>query len=202
MGQNININGESAVHMGSEGKLTTSDTCMTPPYCVPITYTNLAESKVADQTVSSVKIQGNPACNQKSIFKISQGDSPGCCGGVASGSVGQMTKFIEGSSNVTIGGEPAVYNGLLKTSNAENTDSKPLVQPPAGKAPEGKITEQEPYSHVVVLTDAEGNVLTDHPHRAWMGNEVIMEGKTDTKGASEKMTEDAGKHAEIALLTW
>ena len=135
MAQNICINGESACHAGSDGKLTTSDTCMTPPFCIPISYTNIAESKVADQTVSSVKIQGNPACNQKSVFKISQGDSPGCCGGVSSGSTQQMTKFLEGSSNVTIGGEPAVFNGLLKVSNAENTDPKPLIQPPADKAP-------------------------------------------------------------------
>jgi uncharacterized Zn-binding protein involved in type VI secretion len=167
MGQNININGESAVHAGSEGKLTTSDTCMTPPFCIPISYTNIAESKVADQTVSSVKIQGNPACNQKSIFKISKGDSPGCCGGVSSGSTQQMTKFIEGSQNVTIGGEPAVYNGLLKTSNAENTDPKPLIQPPAGKAPAntveapatGEFSQQFDFASLIGTAMGETNIL-------------------------------------------
>lgn len=147
---NINLCGETAVHMGSKGKLTTSDTCMTPSHCVPITYTNLAESLMADQTAKSVNICGYPACNQDSIFKISQGDAPGCCGGVASGSVGQMTKFIEGLSNVSIGGVAAVCNGLLKTSNAENTDPQPLVQPPAGKAPantaEAPVAEKDEFS--------------------------------------------------------
>jgi uncharacterized Zn-binding protein involved in type VI secretion len=199
---NININGKTAVHAKSKGQLITPDTCKTPSHCVPVTYTNQAESKMADMTASSVKIQGSPACNQKSNFKKSKGDASGSCGGTSSGSTQQMAEFIIGSQDVTIEGKPAVRNGDKMVSNLKNTPPQPLQQPPAGNAPEGKITEQEPYSHQVLLTDAEGNILTDQPHRVWMGNEVIMEGKTDTEGATEKLTEDAGKHAEIDLLTW
>ena len=137
---NININGETAVHNKSVGILTTPDVCLTPPFCVPISYTNIAESKVADQTVKSVKVQGSPVCNQKSTFGISQGDAPGVCAGAGSGTIGQMAQFKQGSQTVSIGGEPAVTNGHLMDSNKVNTGPQPLVQPPAGKAPAGTTT--------------------------------------------------------------
>ena len=197
---NININGKSAVHAKSEGILTTVDTCMTPPFCIPINYTNIAESKMTDMGASSVKIQDSPACNSKSNFKISKGDAPGCCGGTGSGTTQQMAEFITFSNDVMIEGKPAVRNDDKMVSNLKNTPPQPLVQPPAENAKAGKITEREEFSHLVVLTDAEGNVVANLPHRAWMGDEKVTEGKTDTKGASEKITEDAGKHAEIALL--
>ena len=134
---NININGKTAVHAKSEGILTTVDTCMTPPFCIPINYTNIAESKMTDMGASTVKIQGSPACNQKSNFKISKGDAPGCCGGTSSGSTQNMAEFIIGSQDVKICGEPAVRNGDKMVSNLKNTDPQPLVQPPAGDAPAG-----------------------------------------------------------------
>jgi uncharacterized Zn-binding protein involved in type VI secretion len=200
---NININGKTAVHAKSDGQLITTDTCMTPPYCIPINYTNQAESQMADMAASSVKIQGAPACNQKSNFKISKGDAPGACGGTSSGSVGQMAEFIVGSQDVMIEGKPAVRNGDKMVSNLKNTPPQPLQQPPAGNAPVGKVTSPEPtkaYSQLVVLTDDEGYVLANRPYRVWIGDEMIMEGITDKNGATGLLSADAVKNAEIELL--
>ena len=140
---NININGKTAVHKKSKGILTTTDVCMTPPFCVPIPYTNIAESKTTDMGATSVKIEGSPACNAKSNFKISQGDAPGACAGVASGSIGQMAEFITFSNDVMIEGKPAVRNDDKMVSNMKNTAPQPLVQPPAGNAPAGKVSALE-----------------------------------------------------------
>ena len=157
---NININGKSAVHAKSEGILTTVDTCMTPPYCVPINYTNIAESKMTDMGASSVKIQDSPACNQKSNFKISKGDAPGCCGGTGSGTTQQMAEFIIGSQDVMIEGKPAVRNGDKMVSNLKNTPPQPLQQPPAGNAKANTATAPEKikgaYSQKVDLSDFVG----------------------------------------------
>ena len=137
---NININGKTAVHQKSNGKLMTTDVCMTPPFCVPIPYSNIAESKMTDMGASSVKVQGSPTCNAKSNFKISQGDAPGACAGVSSGSIGQMAEFITFSNDVMIEGKPAVRNDDKMVSNLKNTAPQPLMQPPAGNAPAGKST--------------------------------------------------------------
>lgn len=200
---NININGKSAVHAKSEGKLITSDVCMTPPFCVPISYTNVAESKMTDMGATSVNIQGSPACNQKSNFKVSKGDAPGTCAGVSSGSIGQMAEFIMGSQDVMIEGKPAVRNGDKMVSNLKNTAPQPLVQPPAGGAKAGKFTKIEPeksYAQLVVLTDEEGYVLANRPYRVWIGDEMLLEGVTDRNGATELLTADAETNVEIELL--
>ena len=162
-------NGKTAVHAKSDGQLITTDVCLTPPYCVPIAYTNQAESKMADMTASSVKVEGNPACNSKSNFKISQGDAPGACAGVASGSIGQMAEFITFSNDVMIEGKPAVRNGDKMVSNMKNTGPQPLQQPPAGdasagtaKAPakiEGEFSQQFDFSNLIGTAPGETNIL-------------------------------------------
>ena len=185
---NININGKTAVHAKSDGKLITTDVCLTQPFCVPIGYTNQAESKMTDMGTSSVNIQGSPACNSKSNFKISQGDAPGVCAGASSGSIGQMAEFITFSNDVMIEGKPAVRNNDKMVSNMRNTAPQPLMQPPAGNPPAGKVTAQpEPektYSQLVILTDDEGYVLANRPYRAWIGDELLIEGITDKNGAT------------------
>ena len=200
---NININGKTAVHAKSDGKLITTDVCLTPPFCVPIPYTNQAESKMTDMGASSVNIQGSPACNQKSNFKISQGDAPGACAGASSGSIGQMAEFITFSNDVMIEGKPAVRNNDKMVSNLKNTAPQPLMQPPAGNAPEGKVTKPKPetsYSQLVIIKDAEGYVLANRPYRVWIGDEMMMEGVTDRNGTTELLTADAEKHLEIEIL--
>ena len=201
---NININGKTAVHAKSEGKLITTDVCLTPPFCVPIPYTNQAESKMTDMGASSVNIQGSPACNQKSNFKISQGDAPGACAGACSGSIGQMAEFITFSNDVMIEGKPAVRNNDKMVSNLKNTAPQPLMQPPAGNAPAGKVSKlpepEKSYAQLVVLTDADGYVLANRPYRVWKGDEMLLEGVTDRNGATELLTADAETNVEIELL--
>lgn len=195
---NININGKSAVHAKSEGQLITTDTCMTPPFCIPISYTNQAESKMADMTASSVKIQGSPACNSKSNFKISKGDAPGCCGGVSSGSVGQMAEFLTFSNDVMIEGKPAVRNGDKMVSNMRNTAPQPLQQPPAEKAEAGTAKAPEaikgPYSQQVDLSDfigmdpESGRALHSFPYvfKDKDGN-ALLSGSTNRHGDTQRV---------------
>ncbi len=133
---NVTINGLTAVHAGSNGTLTTSDTCLTPPFCVPINYTNIAKSADAALTATSVKINGNPVCHVMSNFAVSQGDSPGACGGIVSGTILGMAEFVSFSPNVLFEGNPAVRQNDLMVSNNKNTSPMPLQQPGTGKPPE------------------------------------------------------------------
>ena len=195
---NININGKTAVHQKSNGKLITSDVCLTPPFCVPIPYTNIAESKMTDMGASSVKIQGSPACNQKSNFKISQGDAPGVCAGASSGSIGQMAEFITFSNDVMIEGKPAVRNGDKMVSNMKNTAPQPLVQPPAGNAPAGKVNatkelEIEEYSlRCQALDPGTGEPIEGIPYSIMMDGEVIDSGKTGADGRTARRVSPKG----------
>jgi len=195
---NININGKTAVHQKSNGKLMTSDVCMTPPYCVPISYSNVAESKMTDMGASSVKVQGSPACNAKSNFKISQGDAPGACAGVSSGSIGQMAEFITFSNDVMIEGKPAVRNDDKMVSNLKNTAPQPLMQPPAGNAPAGKAVAPKAiagiYSQQVDLSDfigmnpETGQALYSLPFE-FRNNagEILLSGQTNRHGDTERI---------------
>lgn len=189
---NININGKSAVHAKSEGKLITTDVCLTPPFCVPIPYTNMAESKMTDMGASSVNIQGSPACNSKSNFKISQGDAPGVCAGASSGSIGQMAEFITFSNDVMIEGKPAVRNGDKMVSNMRNTAPQPLMQPPAGNAPAGKANapealEKEEYSlRWLALSPETGEPIKELAYSIILDGKVVVSGKTGEDGRTER----------------
>ena len=206
---NININGKTAVHAKSEGKLITSDVCLTPPFCVPIAYTNQAESKMTDMGASSVNIQGSPACNSKSNFKVSQGDAPGACAGASSGSIGQMAEFITFSNDVMIEGKPAVRNNDKMVSNLKNTAPQPLMQPPAGVAPAGtakapKKMENTDYSQKVDLSDfigmnpETGSALRSLPFEFRnKAGEILLAGQTDRHGDTQRFNTE--KQEDIVL---
>ncbi|MGB6140705.1 MAG: PAAR-like domain-containing protein, partial [Pseudoalteromonas rhizosphaerae] len=85
-GQNVLINGRTAVHQDSGGKLMTVDVCLTTigTSVVPIPYANKAQSSDVTDVASSVKVNGNGAANINSTFSQSSGDSPGDKKGVAS----------------------------------------------------------------------------------------------------------------------
>lgn len=195
---NININGKTAVHAKSDGKLITVSTCKTPPFCVPVSYTNQAESKDTDMGASSVNIQGSPACNSKSNFKKSMGDAPGACGGTSSGTTCQMAEFIASSSNVTIGGNPAVRNGDQMVSNLKNTPPQPLMQPPAGNAPAGtaeapaastgEFSQQFDLSKYIGLIPG-GKEVLERPNYKITDKEgtLCWEGTLSNKGLTERV---------------
>jgi hypothetical protein len=189
---NININGLTAVHKKSKGKLMTTDVCMTPPFCVPIPYSNLAESAMTDMGATSVKIQGSPACNAKSNFKMSTGDAPGVCSGVMSASIGQMAEFITFSNDVKIEGKPAVRNTDKMVSNMKNTGPMPLMQPPAGmamagKAKAAKALEKEEFSlRWQALDPVTGEPIEGMPYSIILDGKVVVSGKTGTDGRTER----------------
>ena len=205
---NININGKTAVHAKSDGKLITTDVCLTPPFCIPIGYTNQAESKMTDMGASSVNIQGSPACNSKSNFKISQGDAPGACAGASSGSIGQMAEFITFSNDVMIEGKPAVRNNDKMVSNLKNTAPQPLMQPPAGNAPAGKAEAPKAiegeYSQQVdvgkmIFNDPE---LVGSYYEIWTKGEngrLLAKGRIEDSATSERVFTSISEELEIIV---
>ncbi len=130
-GNNVLINGRTAVHADSGGVLQTIDVCLTPigKIVVPIPYCNVAQSSDAASTASSVKINGNPVCHINSNFSSSTGDQPGRDKGIVSGTTEGKAEFLLSSFDVFIEGKPAVRQGDLMISNNKNTPPMPLNQP-------------------------------------------------------------------------
>ena len=137
-GQNVLINGRTAVHQSSGGKLSTIDICLTTvgPSVIPIPYPNMAAASDVASVAGSVKINGNGAANIKSNFSKSKGDKPGDKRGLMSGTNDGKAEFIMGSFNVLIEGKPAVRQGDLMISNSKNTPPMPLAQS-GGASPRG-----------------------------------------------------------------
>ena len=166
MGNNVVINGRTAVHAGSQGQLTTVDVCKTPSRCRPAQYSNVAVSRDSAMTASSVKINGHPVCHRTSNFAVSAGDEPGSCGGIVSGTIKQMAEFVTFSNNVFIEGIPAVRQMDLMTSNLKNTPPMPLQQPGAGQPPAlkpkgaRKSEPSESYTMGVTLVGQELHMMS------------------------------------------
>lgn len=141
-GQNVLINGRTAVHQSSGGKLSTIDVCLTTvgPSVIPIPYPNMAAASDVASVAGSVKINGNGAANIKSNFSKSKGDKPGDKKGLISGTNDGKAEFIMGSFNVLIEGKPAVRQGDPMISNAKNTPPMPLAQS-GGASPRGLSVE-------------------------------------------------------------
>ncbi len=167
-GNNVLINGRTAVHEDSGGVLQTIDVCLTTVgnSVVPIPYCNVAKSSDAASTASSVQVNGNPACNMKSNFSKSTGDQPGKKKGVASGSIKGKAEFILGSFDVYIEGKPAVRQGDLMISNNKNTPPMPLNQA-GGPMPRGlqvndpnALAPKENAKRIIIKIS--GNEKIDH----------------------------------------
>ena len=143
VGGNVLINGRTAVHAGSGGVLTTVDVCLTKigKSTVPIPYTNIARSKDAAQTASTVFINGHPVCHKNSIFAKSTGDEPGNRKGIKSGTTTEKAEFVTASSNVYIEGIAAVRQGDYMVSNNGNTAPMPLSQPGAPRPKTNRLED-------------------------------------------------------------
>ena len=189
-GQNVLINGRTAVHQSSGGKLSTIDICLTTvgPSVIPIPYPNMAAASDVASVAGSVKINGNGAANIKSNFSKSKGDKPGDKRGLMSGTNDGKAEFIIGSFNVLIEGKPAVRQGDLMISNSKNTPPMPLAQS-GGASPRGLSVEmrdsdtqsEDPAEAAfIVETDANNNLIGQGKFTVTQGafknNQVFDEG--------------------------
>ena len=189
-GQNVLINGRTAVHQSSGGKLSTIDVCLTTvgPSVIPIPYPNMAAASDVASVAGSVKINGNGAANIKSNFSKSKGDKPGNKKGIISGTNDGKAEFIIGSFNVLIEGKPAVRQGDLMISNSKNTPPMPLAQS-GGASPRGLSVEmrdsdtqsEDPAEAAfIVETDANNNLIGQGKFTVTQGafknNQVFDEG--------------------------
>lgn len=156
------INGRTAVHQKSKGKLHTTDVCLTPPHAIPIPYSNLAESKDLQKTARTVFINGYPMAHKKSVFYKSSGDEGGTMMGIKSQTIGGKAEFLQGSPNVFCEGFPAARQLDKMVSNNRNTAPQPLMQP-GGRTPEQlqAILKQQPQQQTTQYLypiDVVGNV--------------------------------------------
>lgn len=158
------INGRTAVHAKSKGTVMTIDVCLTKvgKHVVPIPYPNVAQSKDADKTASTVFINGEPVCHKNSVFSKSRGDEPGNKKGIKSGKKGAEASFITASNNVFIEGVAAVRAMDLMVSNAKNTPPSPLIQavglPPLAKSKQAdsELTPPDGPSQVELEATGQG----------------------------------------------
>ncbi len=133
MSGNVVINGLTAVHGSSGGKVIAPDVCMHPcDGCCAAVYTNVAKSGSTSGAAGSVLVNGKPMAHINSNFSSSSGDAGGSCGGVSSGTTQQKAQFLTSSPNVLVEGKPAVRQTDLMVSNLRNTPPMPLMQPGAG----------------------------------------------------------------------
>jgi len=173
---NVLINGRSAVHAGSNGKLMTVDVCLTQVgnSVVPIPYPNVAQSSDADKTASSVLINGEPACTTDSVFAKSKGDEPGNKKGVKSGKKGDEASFLSGSQNVQIEGTSAVRALDMMVSNKQNTPPSPLMQsaglPPFPQTINDPDELEESDAPNAVEVEIEGELI--NPEHMVKGNPI------------------------------
>ncbi|MEI8606979.1 MULTISPECIES: DUF4150 domain-containing protein [unclassified Pseudoalteromonas] len=188
-GQNVLINGRTAVHQDSGGKLMTVDVCLTTigTSVVPIPYANKAQSSDVTDVASSVKVNGNGAANINSTFSQSSGDSPGDKKGVASKKNDGEAEFIMGSFNVLIEGKPAVRQGDPMISNSKNTPPAPLMQS-GGPAPRGLSVQ---------VRDSLGDAGTTHGASILVkgvdSNDASLGAIKATQGANEQKVPIADK---------
>ncbi len=125
----IYINGRSAVHQLSEGKLTTTSVNYTGKLHKPVAYKNSAYTHDAKNTAKSVFINGAAVCHHQSYLARSYGDEPGTHGGIYSGTVNGPAYFITHSVDVLIEGCFAVRDKESMVSNNYNTPPGMLRQP-------------------------------------------------------------------------
>jgi uncharacterized Zn-binding protein involved in type VI secretion len=186
---NVLINGRTAVHAGSQGVLTTVDVCWTKigKPVVPIPYTNIARSADAAKTASTVFVNGNPVCHQKSIFSKSTGDEPGNRKGIRSGTITQKAEFVSGSSNVYIEGIPAVRQGDMMVSNNANTAPMPLSQPGAPPAREVKPEQVEELEATELPNEVPLEVSGDKLH---IQNELVENSHSQHEDDEEDSEEE------------
>ncbi|VAW64392.1 hypothetical protein MNBD_GAMMA11-3265, partial [hydrothermal vent metagenome] len=122
---NVFTNSRSNIHKGSGDKAAAGapDVCKTPvgSAVVPIPYPNISQSSTLKKGSKSVKINGKPACLEKSTFDSSSGDQAGRLGGIISGVTGKETRFISSSFDVQIEGQNTVRHMDVTTHNHGNT---------------------------------------------------------------------------------
>lgn len=104
------------------------DVCLTPTPVgpVPVPYPNTAEMPMAEPGASRVYFVGVNALNKACTVPLTEGDTTGVDGGVASGTMMEQNKFVGSSEKVFIEGSPAVRLFDATTQNNQNCEGAVL----------------------------------------------------------------------------
>jgi hypothetical protein len=116
--------------MGTGMCMAFPDVCLTPSAAgpVPIPYSNMAQLAMANPSTCAINVLifGKPAATTMTIMMMSNGDEPGCNGGVMSGVFIGPAQFKLGSATVMMGGAPAAYLGSLVGQNGLGSANVPV----------------------------------------------------------------------------
>ncbi|MFH1984878.1 MAG: PAAR-like domain-containing protein [Pseudomonadota bacterium] len=99
------------------------DVCQTPSPGgpVPVPYPNTAMPQMGNPATTKVMINGMPALTKASKIQPTNGDQGGSAGGgVVSGKMMGPAEFIQGSTKVSLEGNPAVFMGNPTKHNDGN----------------------------------------------------------------------------------
>jgi hypothetical protein len=126
MGSTVTINSpNTVVHAKSGGQSPVfPDVCKTPaPPAppIPIPYPNIAFSRDASDTATTVQADGEKIMLKKSIFSTSTGDEPGSIGGVVSNCVKGKAQFILYSFDVKAEGQNVPRNLDMMKQNGSSS---------------------------------------------------------------------------------
>ncbi len=107
MPRTVSVNDRTVVHKASEGFATGfPDVCKTPPSHTPIPYGNVAISRDAAATCTTVFCDGHAVMNKASYLATSYSDEPGTDGGIISGCNQGKATFVTYSPDVLFEGQP------------------------------------------------------------------------------------------------
>ncbi len=100
--------------------LSPTDTCKTPPLGTPQPYVNMAMGNEALINLFNFIWCGGNLHNQNTLNPLTHGDEAGSMGGVASGTIVAMHRFVKGSNILFVQGAPVTRLGDPCLSNNGN----------------------------------------------------------------------------------
>ncbi|MBS0053882.1 DUF4150 domain-containing protein [Yersinia sp. Marseille-Q3913] len=104
------------------------DVCLTPcPLPVPVPYPNFASAQTAIPNAFNILFVGAPAHNMATIIPLTNGDSPGVAGGVASATVMGPSRHLSGAFSVLLKGSPATRLTSSSLQNSTNASGSRMV---------------------------------------------------------------------------
>ena len=182
MNATVIANGQTVVHRGSGGVVTTTDICNTPMgnAVVPIPYTNVARSQDVAGGSQTVFMDGNPIMLKDSVFSRSSGDEAGTLGGVSSGVTGGKARFVNYSNNVFVEGRPVCRRLDPMVSNISGSANTP---PAALMQPNIAVEETEATGHVISFSVVfvEPDVATGQTLAPGLTNGYVLRGPEELR---------------------
>ncbi|MCF6260970.1 MAG: DUF4150 domain-containing protein [Gammaproteobacteria bacterium] len=206
MSRTVYANNRNFSHKGSGDKAVSSapDVCKTPMgnSTPPIPYGISSQAGDLAQTTTTVVIDGNPTAIASSIHTQCTGDQAGSANGIASGTVGDKTRFVSYSFDVKVEGEGVVRHMDMTTMNNGNTigtNYGAATSPVAINDEENLI-----YTLCFQVIDKLGQPLKKIAYKTLpAGNQDALhqaDGKTDSHGKTPVVSTEKNESMDFYLV--